>query len=82
MSNDIRDRLEDTARAVQAQLPPHTGFIVLAFDFGSGGKLEYVSNADRRDVVKVMREFIQRTEAGGWMQHLDEGPRPPGQEAA
>lgn len=56
-------------------LPPNTGFIVLAFDFGPG-QLEYISNADRSDVVKLMKEFIEKTE-GQWMVHQDEGPTPP-----
>jgi hypothetical protein len=33
VSNDIREAMQETARAVQARLPPGTGFIVLAFDF-------------------------------------------------
>ena len=77
MSNDIRDRLQDTARAVAATLPPGTGFIVLAFDLDTDkGRLEYISNGRREDCVKAMKEFIQKTESA-WMEHRDEGPTPP-----
>lgn len=34
MSNDIRDRLQDVARQIEIGLPPNTGFVLLAFDFG------------------------------------------------
>lgn len=68
--NDIRERLQDTARAVQMTLPPNTGFIVLAFNFGPDGTLEYISNADRQDVVKCLKEFIQKTEGRRWMHSL------------
>lgn len=78
--NDIRERLQDTARQVSMTLPPGTGFIVLAFDFGdgSGRRLEYISNARREDVVKMMKEFIQKTE-NAWMKHLNENPKAPGE---
>lgn len=74
--NDIRERLQETARMVETTLPPNTGYVLLAFDFGPGGRLEYASNAHRRDVVKMLREFIQKTESG-WMTHQDDGPPAP-----
>lgn len=74
MTNDIRDRLQDTARAVEVTLPPGTGFIVLAFDFGEGARLEYISNAKREDALKAMKEFIDKNTPGRWMKHCDEPP--------
>lgn len=49
-------------------LPPQareTGFVLLVFPFGEReGRCNYISNgADRRDVVKLMREQIKRFEA-------------------
>lgn len=58
-TNDIRERLQETARTIQTILPPHTGFVLLAFDFGPGGRMEYVSNARREHVLKAMIEFIE-----------------------
>ena len=63
-TNDVRERLQETAQMVAATLPPGTGFVVLAFDFGSDGRLEYISNAEREDVAQLMREFIENTETG------------------
>lgn len=75
MNNDIRESLQDVGRAVQVRLPPNTGFVVLAFDFDVQGRLEYVSNADREGVVKTMKEFIEKTESGGFGKHLEDGPK-------
>jgi hypothetical protein len=75
MTNDIRDRLQDTARAVEATLPPGTGFIVLAFDM-MGGRLEYISNGDRADCIKLMQEWIdfQKSNPQLWAKHSDKTP--------
>jgi hypothetical protein len=64
-TNDVRERLQETARTIATLLPPHTGFVLLAFDMDTDhGRLEYVSNGRREDVVKVMREWIDKTESG------------------
>lgn len=38
------------------------GFVLLVFDFGRGN-LAYASNADRKDIIDAMREFIAKHEA-------------------
>lgn len=73
-TNDIRERLQETARAVTTILPPHTGFILLAYDVGAGGRLEYVSNSNREDAVRAMREFITKSESS-WMEHQSDKNR-------
>lgn len=50
---------------LKATLPKDVGFAVLVFDFGGKGNLAYVSNAHRGDMVRAMREFITKHEAGG-----------------
>jgi hypothetical protein len=73
-TNDVRERLQETARAVATYLPPGIGFILLAFDFGPRkGRMEYVSNGQRADVIEAMREFIAKTESGGFATHIPEG---------
>jgi hypothetical protein len=49
---------------LKGAVPEGVGFAVLIFDFGAGGNLAYVSNAQRADMVKAMREFITKVEAG------------------
>lgn len=75
--NDIRERLQETAAMIAVRLPPNTGFILMAFDFGSGGRLEYIANADRGDVIKLLKAFIAKCDGERWMKHCDEGPQAP-----
>lgn len=40
-----------------------TGFVLLVFPFGTGGRCNYISNgADRRDIVALMKHQIARFE--------------------
>lgn len=41
-------------------LPDGWGFNLLAFTFGTGGNLFYISNAQQEDVLAVMKEFIRK----------------------
>lgn len=56
------------AEVVNSALPYRWGFILLAFPFGTGGRMNYVSNADRPDVVRALYEFIEATK-GQWLEH-------------
>jgi|ERR1700730_1452710 hypothetical protein len=57
----VRADLQRLAKLVDSQLPYGWGFVVLAFPFGAGGRMNYVANADRADVVRAMYEFIEAT---------------------
>jgi hypothetical protein len=67
--SDTRDRLQETAAMISTILPPHTGFVLLAFDFKTGGRMEYVSNGRREDVIKAMKEFIDHATAENFGRH-------------
>lgn len=70
-TNDVRERLQEAARAIAVILPPGTGFALLAFDLGDvNGRLEYVANGNREDVCKAMVEFIKLTAGGKYGKHL------------
>jgi hypothetical protein len=71
-TNDTRERLQEVAQTVAVMLPPGTAFILLAFDFGGGGRMEYVSNASRPDVVRGMEEFIAKSKASFGKHERDE----------
>jgi hypothetical protein len=60
----VRKDLQAIARTVDRQIPYGWGFVVLAFPFGAGGRMNYVANANRADVVRAMYEFIEATKAG------------------
>jgi hypothetical protein len=54
-----RDQMQKIARKVDEELPQGWGFAVLAFPFGEGeGRINYVSNGNREDVVKVVRQWL------------------------
>lgn len=41
----------------------HTGFVLLVFPFGDGkGRANYISNANRADVVTLLKEQLARFE--------------------
>jgi hypothetical protein len=71
--NDVRERLQELARVIETHLPPGTGFVLLEFDFGPGGRLEYISNARRADLIKAISEKTITQ----WGEHAGEGPAPP-----
>ena len=54
--------LRTLAVLIEEQLPPGMGFGLLMFDFGPKGSMFWISNADRADMVKVMREWIAKQE--------------------
>lgn len=58
-TNDVRERLQEIARTISVMLPPYTGFALLAFDLGKSGRMEYVANGTREDIIKAMEEFIK-----------------------
>lgn len=58
-TNDVRERLQEIARTISVMLPPYCGFCLLTFDLGDKpGRLEYVANGQREDILKAMQEFI------------------------
>jgi hypothetical protein len=68
----VRADLQALARHVDKQLPYGWGFVVLAFPFGAGGRMNYISNAKRADIVRSMYEFIEATKEK-WGEHVPEG---------
>lgn len=43
---------------------PSVGFILLTAEFGKieGGKVNYISNGNREDMIAMMREYLARVE--------------------
>lgn len=64
----VRGKMKNLAKLVDKELPVGWGFVVLCFSFGADGRMNYVANADRRDVVRAMYEFIEATKAQ-WAEH-------------
>ena len=64
--------LTDAGKAINALLPDHHGFILLAVPFKGGDKrVKYISNLKREDAIKVLKEFmITCCSEEDWMKHI------------
>ena len=66
---NTRDQMQEICREIDNRLPDGWGYVVLAFPFGDKlGRLNYASNGDRRDVIKLLKEFLykaKKNEFGG-----------------
>ena len=62
---ELEERARDIAKLVDGELPEKTGFALLIFDFDPGHELTWISNARREDMVKTLRELLERFEGGG-----------------
>lgn len=60
----IKARLRHVAHVLEDMLPEGYGFTLLTYQFGENpdNRLNYVSNSNREDVVKAMKEWIEKTE--------------------
>ena len=50
------------ADKVSAMLPEDFGFTLLVFKFNNPGESNYISNANRQDMIKALRETADRLE--------------------
>lgn len=62
-----REVMNMIAQAVDKGLNPFEGkrkigFVLLTFQFGIEGSLNYISNAERTDIVVMMKEILARFE--------------------
>lgn len=57
--DELAETMKRSLAAVQRELPKGTGVIVFAFDFGQGGGLSYISNANREDAIRMLQEWIR-----------------------
>lgn len=70
--DNTRAALRKLGMMVDNELPQGWGFFLMAFPLGDRqGRCNYTSNGDRRDVLKVMKNFIARSEENphAWMKH-------------
>jgi hypothetical protein len=67
----------DIGRSIGRAIPQNSdiGFALLLFDFGGGGHLTYISNAEREDMIKSLYECIANLQVGQDQPPLGQGPR-------
>ncbi len=61
------ESLERTAQMAAQMIGPAfdgsgCGFTLMGYTFGEGGWMTYVSNANRQDMIKAMKEMITKLE--------------------
>jgi hypothetical protein len=59
---ETAENLRAIAKAITPMLPASHGFLLMTFEVGAPGRLNYLSNGERGDIVKMLREFIGKFE--------------------
>lgn len=62
-SPEVEALLRDIGHAIGGRMPKGMGFMLMLFDFGENGATFYISSAQRADMLKAMKEFIEKQEA-------------------
>jgi nitrous oxidase accessory protein NosD len=61
--------MQEIAAYIHQRIGKKYGFCVLIYEHNTDkGRMNYVSNSQREDVIKAMKEFIEETE-GTWGTH-------------
>jgi hypothetical protein len=61
-NDDIRRVSTEIGRNIAKAIPPGVMFALLVFDGGDHGFMNYVSNADRVDMIAGLKELIANLE--------------------
>ena len=60
---EVREQMREIGRLIGSAMPPGFGFALLVFDTNTtSGFMNYISNAQRDDVLTAMKEFVARSE--------------------
>lgn len=60
--NATKKAMKQMADKISAILPKGFGFVLLVFPFGESGIANYISNANRKDIITMLREAADRFE--------------------
>ena len=55
--------LQDIARTIDGALPEGIVFTLITYTVGAGGYSAYVSNGNREDMIKALKETVERLES-------------------
>lgn len=56
----IKPKLQALGGVIGDLIPASYGFLLMIFNFGAGGNLFYISNADRADVIVAIQNFLRK----------------------
>ena len=57
-----KEAMKKMGEGIQKMLPKDMGYALLVFPFHNAGVSNYISNAQRDDMIKVLRETADRLE--------------------
>lgn len=58
---DLIEKMNGIGKILGDNSKPY-GFTLLVFDYGDSGYMNYISNANREDMIAAMKEFIAKHE--------------------
>lgn len=59
----MEEKAREIGRIIGGMLPKDIGFTFQLFTFGEGGWATYISNCDRQDMIRALKELIARLES-------------------
>jgi len=62
---NVKATMQQLGRAIGEACPPGTGFALLMFDFGGVGFMNWLSNAQRGDMIPALKEMLYKLEGAG-----------------
>lgn len=62
---ELESALRDLAKYIDGKLPPGFGFCLLLFTFEPGATF-YISNAERKTMLKALQEFVRSNKERGY----------------
>jgi hypothetical protein len=74
MSEDLSETKETmklVGDVIKMILPEGYGFVFMIFETNVEGRMNYMSNCQRPDVIKMMKEFIEKTETAWAVDKFD-----------
>jgi len=54
----LRRQSREVGEGIAKALPPGVGFTLILFTFGTGGWINYISNAQREDMIRALRGLL------------------------
>ena len=63
IEEQVKEHMQNLAHLIEDNIPEKWGFIFMTYPHEREGELIYVSNSQRQDVVKALKEFIEKTES-------------------
>jgi hypothetical protein len=64
-TENTKEKMQEIATKIQTDLDgvaPRLGFSLIVFEFGGSNRVNYISNANRGDMIQAHRDLIDQLE--------------------